>query len=101
MSVSRVDVDRVQAGNITTNMNAVGVCAVCNDSSSDIDSVDVTIEFDADHVVTGGADLASDGDRTDLGAGLDAQSDRLERHLDALDEALAFAAVGAEVTGDL
>jgi hypothetical protein len=101
VSVRGVDVDRVQAGSITVDVNSVGACAVCSDSSSDVDSVDATVELDADHVLTGGADLATDGDRADLGAGLDAQRDRLERHLNALDEALAFAAAGAEVTGDL
>jgi hypothetical protein len=99
--VRGVNLDRVQAGDITVDVNSVGARAVCNDSTSDVDSVDDTVELNADHVLTGGANPAADSDRADLGAGLDAQRDRLERNLNALDGALAFAAVGGEITGEL
>jgi hypothetical protein len=49
----------------------------------------------------GRSDLTADGDRPDVRARLDAQRDRLERDLDALDKALALTAFGGQVTGDL
>jgi hypothetical protein len=91
-------------------MNGVGVVSFCDDASGDLDLSHVSLDLDGDHVVAGRSDLTADGDRPDLRARLDAQRDRLERDLDALDKALAltafgvveaFAAVQADLTSEL
>src|SRR4029450_4654116 len=66
----------------------------------DVDLSQVPVDLDADHVVTCGSDLTADADRPDVRAGLDAQGDRLEGALGAVDGALALAALGGEGTRD-
>jgi len=72
------------------SVNGVGGVSFCDDARGDLDVSHVSVDLDGDDVVAGRSDLTTDGDTPDLGTGLDAQRDRLERDLDALDKALAL-----------
>src|ERR671931_1940177 len=65
------------------------------------DRTDLALDLDARHAVGGGAYLSADREPADAPARLDAQGDRLKRHLDALDQTAPLAAIGGQVAGDL
>ena len=76
-----------QARDLAAGMNGVGIVSFGGDASGDLDLSHVSVDLDGDHVVAGRSDLTADGDCPDVRARLDAERDRLERDLDALDNA--------------
>jgi hypothetical protein len=69
------------------------------DAATDRELVDrgALVDFEAHDVIATCSQRAADRDRVDLSAGLDGEGDRLELHLDTLDQAEPLAARGLDI----
>src|SRR5262245_27806062 len=88
LACGRGDLCLVETGDVfAIEVDGVGAGAGGGDSARDVDLADLALGLERDDVGSGCAELAADRDLADRAALLDAQANRLQRHLHALDEA--------------
>src|SRR5450759_5089040 len=93
---SAVTVTSVGGGAVAVVVHAVGPIAFGEDSATNVPAADPVGGLDVHDVVTERADRTADVQLIERTARLDAQRDRLERHLHTLDQTQTLATLGRQ-----
>jgi hypothetical protein len=83
------------------DVNGVRARALGGDAAGHLDLADLAVDLHGYHIVSRGGDPPLAGEPRDRAVGLDAERDRFQRCLDALDQALPLAPRGGQVTPQL